>query len=205
MKTNIAVCLITSLWASGCMLESHELRELGAEDADEGGAAAADRELRDIGGDYRPPVVPELDPRTVEVMDGLLVGDMGDYEDFVAPAYEATAEALPFATLIEIHGGEGYWVMTRLLVQGGLMQEELDVGAHVEVGRYVGPEALQVTVLGCSGPRHGSWTYDQGATGVIIDIEEGEDPDDRVMRFSATYLHEGRDQVVEGSFGYRVY
>ncbi|RLB55079.1 MAG: hypothetical protein DRJ42_07215 [Deltaproteobacteria bacterium] len=210
MKTNITVWLVASLCASGCMMQSHERLEPMSASAEEDPAPAgpAERETTDDADGSAPPYEAVLPSHNVEIANALLVGDLGEYEDFVAPATEVSAQAYGSSTMIEIHGGDDYWVMTRLSFEGGIGHEDLRIGAHIEFGteHWDAPVgALHVAALGCSGPTRGTWTYDQDATNIVIDVEEGAGPEDRILRFTATYEYEGREQVVEGSFEYRVY
>jgi hypothetical protein len=148
---------------------------------------------------------------TVEIDDAYLAGDLGNYEGFVEPAYETSGNTYGDNTTVEIHGGEDYWVMTRLEIQGSLQHRDLAPGAHLEFDNSTygwddsGEPQLFVSVVGCSGPSHGDWDYDSTAGRVVVDVEQGPTPNDRVVHFQADYDYEGTVQVLDGSFGYTVY
>jgi hypothetical protein len=161
----------------------------------------------DTGYYYGDPTVSNL-----VVTDGYLAGDMGAIEDFTAPAYEQTGQAYEGFASVEVHGGSGYWVMTRFDVEGGLDHPDLAPGAHLEFDestRYSGESTLFISTTGCSGPSHGDWDFDAPAGHVEVDVEAGANPNDRIMYVTSYY--DGYDssgnptvQVVESSFGYTV-
>lgn len=145
---------------------------------------------------------------------GYLAGDMGNYRDFSAETYEATGYSYgPESTTVELHGGDGYWVMTRLNITGDL--NTLEPGTHLEFdsssyswdydSTYTGETVTYVSVTGCSGPTHGDWDYDAGSQDVVLDVVQGATVNDRIVYFEATYDYAGETQVVDGSFGYTVY
>ncbi len=152
---------------------------------------------------------------TLEIDPGYLAGDMGNYRDFSAETYETTGYSYGTdSTTVELHAGEGYWVMARLNITGDL--NTLEPGTHLEFdatsgydwdydASYDGDAVTYVSVTACSGPTHGNWDYDDGSQTVTVDVEQGATIDDRVVHFTATYDYEGETQVVDGSFGYTVY
>jgi hypothetical protein len=102
--------------------------------------------------------------------------------------------------------------MTSLTIEGGLDHPDLVPGAHLvfnNAARYdtyyepTTEPVLFVSVLGCSGPTQGNYTYDSTADETVVDVEAGLNPGDVNIFFTATYSsYSGTPQVVEGSFGY---
>ncbi len=61
-----------------------------------------------------------------------------------------------------------------------------------------------VSVLGCSGPSDGQWTYDDFADRVVVEVEQGDEPTKLRVHYYAEYERYGeRTQVVRGSFDVR--
>jgi hypothetical protein len=204
MNTNlqlvgIAVCI--AMTATGCMREFRSwLRDDGSTDYTYSDPSYSDP--------YYDPYTPETN---IVVQDGILAGAMGDYSGFEAVAYEQTAYDYGYSANVRLDAGEGYWVMTSFNIEGGLNHPDLAPGAHLvfdnaaRYDTYYEPSAepeLFVSVVGCSGPSQGDYTYDDTATEVVVDVEQGLTENDRVILFTATYDHYGTPQVVEGSFGY---
>jgi hypothetical protein len=197
MKMFITVWFVASLSTPGCALNTDvsavEPLANASDDLDRDAPEATSR------------TEPQLAPRAVEIGNAFLLGDLGDYENFVAPAGETAVRMLSNGTEVDIHVGDGYWVMSRLFFRGGLFHEDLAVGAHVELGPRnwnVEPDVLQVGVLGCAGPTPGTWTFDAVATHIAIDVYPGPSLDERVLHFVATFQHDDRDQRLGGTFGY---
>jgi hypothetical protein len=99
------------------------------------------------------------------------------------------------------------WAMTQLSFAGTLHHPSLVPGAHLVFGRSGttgraggGATALNVSVLGCSGPRLNQFTYDHGADEVTVDVSEGPTADTRRLAFDAKFAGPSGEQHVTGSF-----
>ncbi|MBW2463057.1 MAG: hypothetical protein JRH11_15515 [Deltaproteobacteria bacterium] len=162
-------------------------------------------------------ISPAYDPAydtgaTVDLEAGYMAGDLGDYRGFTAPAYQATEQDWGDSSTVELHGGDDYWVMTRLEVTGGLKHRDLVPGAVLEFefddygwAEGSADSGVFISSIGCSGPTHGNYTYDGPADRVTVEVEAGPTANDRVLHFQAEYQNGGETQLVEGSFGYTVY
>ena len=102
-----------------------------------------------------------------------------------------------------------WWAMTQLSVTGTLHHASLVPGAHLVfasrsrvTGASAGATPLFMSVLGCSGPRHGQYTYDHTAEQVTVDVSEGPTADTRRLAFDAQFAGPGGEQHVTGSFVY---
>ncbi len=150
---------------------------------------------------------PVLPQRTVYLGEAKLVGELGEYQVELVPAPQVSARPLSNGTEIEIDGGDDFAIMSRFFFRGGLLHEDLQVGAHVELGPRnwnAPPDVLQVGLMGCSGPARRAWTYDGVASHITIDVDQGAGADDRVLHFVSTFRYDDREQTLEGDFGYTV-
>jgi hypothetical protein len=208
MKKILWLSLVGVLCSSttGCMFDY--LERLGDRDRDD------DYYSDPYYADPYDPYADDYSYNELNIDGGYLAGDMGNIEGFEVPTYEATGYAYgPDSSTVELHGGEGYWVMARLNITGDL--QALDVGTHLEFdsasydwdssGSYEGDVVSYVSVTGCSGPTHGDWDWDQGSSSVVVDVGPGVTDNERVVSFQAVYDYAGTTQVVDGSFGYTVY
>jgi hypothetical protein len=150
------------------------------------------------------------DYRDVVVSDGVVEGAMGDYDGFVAPAYEQTGYTTGTDANVTLHAGTGYWVMTGVTVTGGLDHPDLVPGTihtfndETRAAAYSSTygETLSVDVLGCSGPTQGNYTYDSHANEVVVQVEDGLYENERVFYFTARFDNYGTVQTTTGSFTY---
>lgn len=101
-----------------------------------------------------------------------------------------------------------WWAMTQLSFSGSLHHPDLVPGARLVFSRTRRPSSssgatpLFVTVLGCSGPRRDSFTYDHPADEVTVVVSAGPTADTQRLSFDATFAGPDGEQHVNGSFVY---
>lgn len=128
------------------------------------------------------------------VDDAYVEGDLGDVQDVstdarVVSAYES------FGHLdIELRAqGRGWAVMHAI----DLETDQLRAGDVYDSD----DTTSRVSVLGCSGPSDGQWTYDDFADRVIVEVEQGAAPNQLRVHYYAEYEpYDQPRQTVRGSF-----
>lgn len=99
-----------------------------------------------------------------------------------------------------------WWAMTSLSFSGSIHHASLVPGARFVFNSSSRPTvdaagtALYVTALGCSGPRHGDYTFDHPASQVTVAVSAGPTADTRRMDFDAQFAGPNGEQHVTGSF-----
>lgn len=179
--------------------------------------ASCELYLLQLGGDDPDPehgdgdgVFAQTEP--LDVTSARLEGDMGSVVGYSADARSIQATGNTLA--LQAGGGttqagaasgvveEPWAVMMALTVRGAPLDDPaLEPGAHLEPGAVVAGRPVALSVLGCSGPASGTWTFDQTTTNVAIDVEEGTAPDTRRADVSARWPD---GTVSRASFEYRV-
>lgn len=140
----------------------------------------------------------------LEVDNGYQAGSMGDIRSYEAAASRHSGNAYGRYTQVRLDSeGSGFWVMSSITISG-VDLAELEPGvvyATPTSGVYEEGEP-EVSVLGCSGPSYGNYTYDQTADRTEIEVEDLGDGARRVF-FRAWFESDGSEQLTEGSFDVR--
>ena len=134
------------------------------------------------------------------VANGNQSGDMGSVRSFTGAASRHSGYYDSYGANLRIDSeGRGWWVMSSINVTGDLAGPAFAPGTHrvFTSGTYTGSD--DVSVIGCSGPEYGSYTFDGPADQVTIDVTDLGDGLRR-MRFEARYGSE----VTTGSVDYRI-
>ena len=142
-----------------------------------------------------PVYVPEGEE--IVVTNAFMAGTLGDVEGFAETPFQVSAVRTEWGTdLIRFDGTDsrsGQWVMAQVDISGGLDQEVLRPGASVEIDEWgLSTPSVSASGLGCSGPAVGTFTFDQSAQGMRIDVSAGSTPGTRrfdvQLEFSGTYV-----------------
>jgi len=136
-----------------------------------------------------------------EITNGHIAGTLGPYLNFSEAAYRQTLLSEAYHGEVTLDAGRGYWVMTRLDIEGGLAHPALVPGATFEQasGTYAAGGELFFSVQGCAGPTEGVFDFDESAESVTVQVEAGPTPNQRVLTFTAVFPG---GATVDGSFGY---
>lgn len=134
------------------------------------------------------------------VANGNQSGAMGSVRDFAGAASRHSGYYDSYGANLRIDSeGRGWWVMSSISVTGDLAGAAFAPGTHrvFTSGTYSADE--NVSVIGCSGPEYGNYTFDGPADEVTIDVTDlggGQ----RRMSFVARYGSE----TTRGSVDYRI-
>ncbi|MEC7523827.1 MAG: hypothetical protein VYE22_28345 [Myxococcota bacterium] len=119
------------------------------------------------------------------VEDAWLSGDLPDVGRFDADAYEVELGWDEVTLHAGRDGGDDFgWAMTRL----ALSVDELAEMEGTQDGGWA---------TGCSGPRHGSWDWDDSTSDVQVTVSPGPAAGERLVHFVADF---GGGQRSEGGF-----
>ena len=128
-----------------------------------------------------------------------LEGDMGDVDGFVGTAYQIERSGNNITIHTGDRGGAEYgWVMVRLQIRGlnNMTDERLAPGTmHTINGGS--PEGDIRDVVGCSGPRHGNFTFDQHPPDVEVVVTEGPNDESREVEFVLEFAN---GEITHGGF-----
>jgi hypothetical protein len=131
-----------------------------------------------------------FDPSTPLAQRVMLVGEMGSETAVLSPNVATTASSVsPYSSSVRIDAEDvsnRWWVMTS--VSFGHSLSEL-------AALPIGTEVSGNSVMGCSGPRHGDYTFDHTTSEVLLHVEQGANPTTRLLRFWAAW----GGQSVEGA------
>lgn len=135
-----------------------------------------------------PPVSdPYYAESNIDVKQASLAGDIGRVRNIDGPATYTEAWGDSYWADVNVHseGSRGF-AMGIVSFQGGLSHADLVPGATLRFSSATyddpgfDPNALFVSVTGCSGPSDGDWQYDAPADDVEVKVTEGTE---------AGYLH----------------
>ncbi len=112
------------------------------------------------------------------VTNGYVEGDMGLITGFAgdATSYQAAvSDTYAWVRMDTVNVTEAWWVMTSLSFNGGFNRQLLVPGARfVEPQNGIGGDPSQsITLIGCSGPREGEFTYDGGPEHMEVQVASG--------------------------------
>lgn len=139
----------------------------------------------------------------LEVTNADMSGTMGNVSNFSNGTTQVEAQYLDAnSSWVRIDtDGSGWWAMAALQLNGDIMGPDYAPGTHRQYisGVVEGdPSAPSTDVMGCSGPSHGDWTFDQHTQNVEIWVTGT-----NALRH-LEYQLDFDGQIVNGSFDYRV-
>lgn len=131
------------------------------------------------------------------VDDAYVEGDLGDVNGVSAEARVVSAYESFGHVDVELRAQGRGWAVMHML---DLETDQLRAGDVYDSD----DRTSYVSVLGCSGPSDGQWTYDDFADRVVVEVEQGDEPTKLRVHYYAEYERYGeRTQVVRGSFDVR--
>ena len=128
------------------------------------------------------------------VDDAYVEGDLGWFTGVSADARVVSAYQSFGHIDVELRAsGRGWAVMHAI----DLQTDQLRAGDVYDSAETTS----RVSVLGCSGPTDGDWTFDDFANRVIIEVEQGEASNQLLVHYYAEYeSYDHPRQAVRGSF-----
>lgn len=136
------------------------------------------------------------------VTSGSQRGDMGDIRRFDSVAHELNGSYSPSHSYIRLDSmGRGWWVMSAINISGDLAGPEFAPGTSRRfTSRVWNSGEPSVSVVGCSGPEYGNYTFD--AAGEEVEISVQSLPNGmRRMAYTVRFLD---GLVTHGSFDYQI-
>lgn len=139
---------------------------------------------------------------TLEVVSSNQIGNMGEVSGYTADAVASNASYYGTGASLRLDSiGDNYWVMSYLSIGN------LDI-INAEPGTYRATSAVydgtepQLSVIGCSGPTYGNYTFDAGSRETEITISDNEDGS-RNLEFRAIFDFGSATQEARGTVVYR--
>jgi hypothetical protein len=107
------------------------------------------------------------------VSNGSQSGDMGSVRSFAGAASRHSGYYDSYGANLRIDSeGRGWWVMSSINVTGDLAGAAFAPGTHRVFTSGTYSESNNVSVIGCSGPEYGNYTFDGPADEVTIDVTD---------------------------------
>lgn len=171
---------------------------------DPSGARTAFRGLGDSTDTLTTPPVPGVTPpgALAPIQAGSsLAGSLGDVRDFSVDNVEVRVDNAGRQVRLDTVNGPGAtWLMTQLTFRVSLSDPSWTTTPVQTFTLGGAPSSGLTSVIACSGPRRGNYTYDGSPSRVTVHVEPGDAPGSRVVTF-AQYWND-RSHVVTGSFEY---
>lgn len=147
-------------------------------------------------------------PVTYRGLGELLEGSMGNVRTFAGRAPDLQIAESSGSDSVRLDAEDTtarWWAMTAITLRGGLRHPDLRPGAVLQFSNVSGARGttgLNVTVLGCSGPRRNQYTYDRNAENVTVWVHQGSRPELYRLEFVAQFPTSGNPHAVRGAFEY---
>lgn len=171
--------------------------------SDPSGSRTAFRGLGDDTDTLVTPTAPGVTPPGAQApiqVGSSLAGTLGSVRDFSVDGVEVRVDSAGRQVRLDTVSGPGAtWVMTQLTFRVALTDPSW---ATTPVQTFTLREQASglVSVIACSGPRRGTYTYDGSPSRVTVHVEPGEAPGSRVVTFAQYW--DDRSHMVTGSFEY---
>ena len=153
----------------------------------------------------------EVDPSigvatgNLEVSNAAQTGAMGEVESYGAPTFLADGSSFDGFTTVRLESrGAGWWVMSLIDIRGATLGDlQPGVTYATATSGVLEDGQPEVSVIGCSGPSQGNYTFDTGAERSELTVEDlGAGL--RRAHVRSVFVFSGREQVAEATFDYRV-
>lgn len=144
------------------------------------------------------------DPSYLDIQDGYIAGSLGDVT-FANDAWRTDGTDFGTYTQVEVEAGsstDGWAAMNIVNIEGGVHNALFVPGAALSFDSSSYSGAVGVTVVGCSGPSSGTWSYDSPSQQVDVWIDVGSAPNMRRFTYVATFNDGSRMQTTQGAFEY---
>jgi hypothetical protein len=143
----------------------------------------------------------------LRVENGYQSGAMGEVEEYSATTFQEQGYVSDDYAHVRLDSqGSSWWVMSSIDISGvDLDALEPDVVyLSAPRGTVLAENVPNISVVGCSGPSFGNYTYDATATRAEIEVQDLGDGARRVF-FRAWFSPRGgrSEQLTEGHFDYR--
>ena len=159
----------------------------------------------DVDPDAPAPWGPPAAEGNLVLSNGTQSGAMGEVGGYEGETFVATGSAYDgFASIrLESHG-PGWWVMSLVDIRGATLDAlEPGVTYATPISGVLETGEPDVSVVGCSGPSDGHYTFDTSAQRSELTVEDLGDGTRR-CHVRSVFEFGGREQVAEASFDYVV-